>query len=108
MSGTTVCRSSVPPTPSSTVRWPLFPPLSLRSRGRGLTLAGRFANNIESGGGDLGTNVVWMYKSLAKKGHYRAVEDMDGEGTGARSAFPSPAALPQRQRHQRHQQQQPR
>lgn len=35
----------------------------------------KFANNVDFGMGSLGTNVVWMYKDLAKKGPYKQVED---------------------------------
>eukprot|EP00286_Rhodomonas_abbreviata_P007545 CAMPEP_0181322356 /NCGR_PEP_ID=MMETSP1101-20121128/19186_1 /TAXON_ID=46948 /ORGANISM="Rhodomonas abbreviata, Strain Caron Lab Isolate" /LENGTH=901 /DNA_ID=CAMNT_0023430267 /DNA_START=13 /DNA_END=2718 /DNA_ORIENTATION=- len=37
----------------------------------------KFANNVDSGLGALGTNVVWMYKDLAAKGPYKAVENGD-------------------------------
>jgi len=35
----------------------------------------KFANNVDFGVGALGTNVVWMYDDLAKKGQYKKVED---------------------------------
>ena len=37
----------------------------------------KFANNVEAGGGSLGTNVAWMYDSLAKKGPYAQVANED-------------------------------
>eukprot|EP00960_Hanusia_phi_P038894 753651-Hanusia_phi.AAC.5 len=33
----------------------------------------KFANNVEAGGGSLGTNVAYMYDSLSNKGHYKEV-----------------------------------
>jgi len=35
----------------------------------------KFANNVDFGVGALGTNVVWMYDDLAKKGQYKKVEN---------------------------------
>lgn len=34
----------------------------------------KFANNVDSAQGQLGTNVAWMYDSLAKRGAYKQVE----------------------------------
>ena len=33
----------------------------------------KFANNVDSDQGQLGTNVAWMYDSLAKRGAYKQV-----------------------------------
>jgi len=35
----------------------------------------KFANNVEAGGGTMGTNIAYMYDSLSNKGQYRKVED---------------------------------
>ena len=53
----------------------------------------KFANNVEAGGGSLGTNVAYMYDSLSNKGHYKEVNlarkevgmriaDVEGSGRG--------------------------
>ena len=34
----------------------------------------KFANNVEAGGGTMGTNIAYMYDSLSNKGQYRKVE----------------------------------
>lgn len=34
----------------------------------------KFANNVEAGGGTMGTNIAYMYDNLANKGLYRKVE----------------------------------
>ena len=42
----------------------------------------KFANNVQSDQGSIGTNVVWMYNDLAKRGKYSQVEHED-DGSAA-------------------------
>jgi hypothetical protein len=34
----------------------------------------QFANNVEAGGGTMGTNIAYMYDNLADRGKYKEVE----------------------------------
>jgi len=65
----------------------------------------KFANNVEAGGGSLGTNVAWMYDSLAKQGPYSQVanedtweddSDMAEYRTGAQQLLQSKFAIPRK------------